>query len=80
MLEVPAIRPILATYVIMATGRGLAHIHACVKAMSHGVYTAEVIAADNVAFLCEVMDEIGRKDLTEDVKRYVERTEGESTA
>ena len=39
-----------------------------------------MIAADKVAFLCEVMDEIGRKDLTEDVKRYVERTEGEPTA
>ena len=38
---------------------------------------AEMISADNVAFLCELMDEIGRKDLTDEVKSYIERTEGE---
>ena len=37
-----------------------------------------MIAGDNVAFLCELMDEIGRKDLTDEVKSYIERTEGES--
>ena len=46
------------------------------------VYTCtsftEMIAGDNVAFLCELMDEIGRKDLTDEVKSYIERTEGES--
>ena len=36
-----------------------------------------MISADNVAFLCELMDEIGRKDLTDEVKSYIERTEGE---
>ena len=35
-----------------------------------------LIGADNVAFLCELLDEIGRKDLTDKVKTYVERMEG----
>jgi hypothetical protein len=37
-----------------------------------------LIGADNVAFLCELLDAIGRKDLTDKVKTYVERMEAPS--
>ena len=51
----------------------IAHVHV------HVMWSyAEMISADNVAFLCELMDEIGRKDLTDEIKSYIERTEGES--
>lgn len=36
----------------------------------------DVVSADNAAFLCELMDEIGRKDLSEEVKQYVESADG----
>lgn len=36
-----------------------------------------MIGPDNVTFLCELLDEIGRKDLTVVVKSYVEKNEGE---
>lgn len=35
-----------------------------------------LIDANKVAFLCELLDEIGRKDLTDEVKAYIEMTEG----
>ena len=37
-----------------------------------------MIDANSVSFLCELLDEIGRKDLTDEVKAYIERMEGVS--
>ena len=39
-----------------------------------------LIGPDNVAFLCELLDEIGRKDLTDKVKIYIDKMEGKHSA
>lgn len=47
------------------------------KAPKHSCTSlSALIDANNVAFLCELLDEIGRKDLTDEVKLYIERSEG----
>jgi len=40
-------------------------------------YIADVITYEKPAFLCELLDEIGRKDLVEEVKKYLEKAESE---
>ena len=41
------------------------------------LHTTDRIKFDHTAFLCELLAEIGRKDLTEEVKKYLEKTESE---
>ena len=51
---------------------GVLNLHCTCKFFSY----TEAIDADKVGFLCELMDELGRRDLTGEVKSYTERTEG----
>lgn len=41
------------------------------------LHTTDRIKFDHTAFLCELLDEVGRKDLTEEVKKYLDKTESE---
>ena len=41
-------------------------------------FCTDRIKFDRTALLCELLDEVGRKDLKEEVKKYLEKTESES--
>ena len=51
-------------------------LHSVIKPMCDYFSITALIDANNVVFLCELLDEIGRKDLTDEVKSYIVRIEG----